>query len=67
MHTISSGKCSSFAAVSGSDQHDRVAQVSVENQGLIGDILNATLEGIEFEESTDKLGQSENVLLLVAQ
>jgi len=53
--------------MSGSNQHDRVALVSIEDHELIRDILNATVDRIGFEEKPHRLRHSEAVLLLVTQ
>lgn len=44
-----------------------MALVSVDNQVLISNILNATLERIEFAETQKRLPQAQEVLLQVAR
>jgi len=53
--------------MSGSNQHDRVALVSVDNQAVIGEIRKPTVDGIRFVGTKDRPRQSQEVLLLVAQ
>jgi len=53
--------------MSGSNRHGRVAVVLDNHMALIREILNATLEGFDFEETLTKLGQTPEVLLRVAQ
>jgi len=53
--------------MSGSNQHYRVALVSVDDHALIGEILNTVLAAIGFKEPQERIGQAQEVLLQVAQ
>jgi hypothetical protein len=50
-----------------SNQHYRVALVSVDDHALIWEILNPVPEGIVFKKPQDRIGQAQDVLLQVAQ
>jgi len=52
--------------MSGSNQHDRKAEVVADDQALIGESVNAMLEGIRLEETQERLGQAQQVLPWVA-
>jgi len=53
--------------MSGSDQHDRVALVSADDQDIIGGIVNRYLLEIDFAERQTLLEEAQGVLRRVAQ
>jgi len=53
--------------MSGSEQHDRVALVSVADQAIIGEIVNRNLLEIDFGERQTSLGEAQVVLRRVVQ
>ena len=53
--------------MSGSEQHDRVALVSADDQDIIGGIVNRNLLEIDFAERQTLLEGAQGVLRIVAQ
>jgi hypothetical protein len=64
---INISRCAEFAAMSESIQQNGVALVWADDHILMGEIPSATLAGIEFEQTQEKLGQAQAVLLWVAR
>lgn len=60
------GRCANFVAMSGSNQHDRVALVSVYNSQLTGELLNTNVNAMVFKETQERFGQAQEVLQTVA-
>jgi len=49
-HRIGTAGCAGFTATSGSEQHDWMALVSVDDQAILGGMVNRTIIDIDFEE-----------------
>jgi len=64
---FSTGKFASFIVMSRSEQHNQVALLSVENEAIMGVIVNRNIVEVDFARRQTMLHEAQEVLRRVAQ